>query len=144
MTLKCADAAAATSHVMQRKLLARLALFFFVAIIGCIVVDWCITPRQRVTRQMHDQIRAGMSLQEVEAILGFPPGYYAAGPIWLEWGSSWLRFDDAPQPPSERFWITPSGAILVALNAEGLVAGTSYHQVKSIGIADRIRLWLAE
>jgi hypothetical protein len=69
----------------RRKLLVALAGLAVVSAAGVLVL-W---PKpSRVTRENIDRIRDGMSLAEVEAILG-PRGDYTTGPTQLSMSTDW-------------------------------------------------------
>jgi hypothetical protein len=58
---------------------------------------WLLWPRTMITQENADKIQPGMTLAEVEAILGGPARQDATGPIATE------GFDDAPIPEGNSF-----------------------------------------
>ena len=64
---------------MKKRLLLALSLLACLAV-GFAGVLWLTAPRQRITPESFAKINQGMTLQEVEYILGGPPGDY--GPGW--------------------------------------------------------------
>ena len=91
---------------------------------ACGVTLWLNVPRPGVTRSNYERIREGMTLADVGAILGGPPGNYqegrgtfllfsANGP---EGSSPWLRDDVA-----HLIWWGPDVTILLAVSPDGRV-----------------------
>jgi hypothetical protein len=69
----------------------------------------------RITQANCDKIKAGMSMREVEAILG-PPGDYTAWPQLNEGGTS----------PGYCFWWGERGVIVVRPGREDLIESASF------------------
>src|SRR5262245_22093203 len=59
----------------RKAILAMLGLLVGVPI-GFVVILYLTAPRHRITWDSHEKIQKGMTLDEVEAILGVPPGDY--------------------------------------------------------------------
>ena len=61
----------------------RLILLGLVAVLGTgtFVSVLAMMPRPRFSREDFNRIKEGMTLDEVEAVLGLPPGDYASGPL---------------------------------------------------------------
>src|SRR5262245_20090108 len=67
---------------MRNRLAILLGLVVVILGAGYLTL-WLTTPKQHVTREAFDRIQNGMTLAEVEAIIGLPQGNYATGPTWV-------------------------------------------------------------
>src|SRR5687768_3067975 len=82
---------------------------------------WLTTPRVLFTPEQVEQITAGMTLEEVEAILGAPPGDYTTRPLSPEAavirqlcrpggrGQLIWRSDGLPSSPAAAEWVADDG-----------------------------------
>jgi hypothetical protein len=130
----------------------RLFWLAYAACLG-VAVLWGVrlfTPRHRINRENIDKIQVGMSLEDVESLLGAPPGdytrgnfllltqdhprniYWAASPLDLTWGDA--------------RWIGDDAAVAVWLDPQKGVTKTQFAEVICLdaeqGILDKIRSWL--
>jgi hypothetical protein len=88
----------------MRKLLVVLAGLVVVAAAGAIVL-WPRQEPSRVTYENFKRIKNGMTHQEVEALLGGPPGDYTSSPVAeMVSGAQWRN--STP-------WVGDDGAIYV-------------------------------
>lgn len=139
----------------------RLGIFLLVAFAGALSLVWYAGPTHRITREMQQQIQEGMTLAEVEAILGCPPGCYFAGRAAVRIGAEnsdfereiWL-FCENEREVEQRVvhnldadyqytWVTCTGAVAVDCNAERRVIYSSFCEVEPTGLFERFRLWLS-
>jgi hypothetical protein len=67
---------------MRKRLLLSLGLLGLVLLGGYLLL-WLTAPRHRVSQLGWQQIEAGMTQEEVERVLGGPPGDYASQPYDL-------------------------------------------------------------
>jgi hypothetical protein len=91
---------------------------------------WRALPKHRITWESYDQIRFHMTAEEVQRILGVPPGEYPAGaeqiryaqgehdPNAFSWEEAAYHFRSTP---GWREWVGPEEAVGVVLNDQGLV-----------------------
>src|SRR4030095_4340791 len=68
---------------MKRKRLLRLAMLALLGIVGFSLYLWYTSANRRINRAAFDRIREGMSLAEVEEVIGCPPGNYAVSGTWV-------------------------------------------------------------
>jgi hypothetical protein len=61
----------------RTRVLVLILLTAAVGLLACAGWWWLTTPRHRIGLNSCSQIRQGMTQEEVEAILGVPPGNYA-------------------------------------------------------------------
>jgi hypothetical protein len=105
----------------RRTLLVVLAALAVVVAVGTVLL-W---PRaERVTLENHTSIRSGMTLPEVEAILGGPPGDYRTSPTQFEFGDPSFRCRRSHlrgTGVSEEHWECDTLALLVRFSDEGTV-----------------------
>jgi hypothetical protein len=101
---------------MKKRLLLLATAF---VLLGATYTTWrSLRPAHRITPTIHQQIRAGMSQQEVEAILGVPPGDYSG-----ESNRTTIWMDTSSFPPGWRCetWRSPSTAVAVWFDGDGRV-----------------------
>ena len=121
----------------------RLFLLAFAACLG-VAVFWgvrLLPPRHRINPESFEKIQVGMTLEEVEAILGVPPGDYATKQhVYDLWGGDGvvlgLRHRIA--------WAGDEGAIHVILSPEGRVSHKLWLDLCFIGevtFLDKLRGW---
>jgi hypothetical protein len=117
-----------------------------VLVASYLALRWA-APRHHINKEGFDAIRVGMSEQEVEAILGGPPGDYSATgavPCPAAYASSGTLLDRGVE--DLRSWVGDDAAINVAFDAGGLVVWKD--QVPILmhtreALLDRVRSWLA-
>jgi hypothetical protein len=115
---------------------------------------WLLWPRTAITRENFDRIEVGMTLAEVEAILGGPPREEATGPFVPRDGdpdSVWITHEfmviigpGAPAFPADRGWAAHSLLVWVTFDAEGRVSAKNCLPVRRATepLLDRLRRWL--
>jgi hypothetical protein len=132
----------------------RLALFPFVAafLVGLAFVAWLLWPRPTaINRENAAQIQVGMTLAEVEAVLGGPPRDDGIGVLAFERpdGSeaTMTRAElrgELNQLPDVKQWLSDEILVEVTLDDAGRVASTTVDPVRlaHLGPIDRLRRWL--
>jgi SmpA / OmlA family len=95
---------------------------------------YLILPKVQATRDNYEKIRRGMNEQEVEAILGGPPGDYTTGPWRVELREAWDKGH------TRRLWISDSGRIAVFFDQQGLARSAAFVElhVDELPIIERI------
>jgi hypothetical protein len=134
----------------RRLLLLGLTTLTVLALCACL-----LRPRTAITRENAERIRAGMTIAEVEALLGGPPRDDSTGPVVAEVDPEHgileekrLTFYTArwtPERPNVIVqWQSDEVNISVAFTAEGRVDGSGYlrlHRVQESPL-DRLSRWL--
>ena len=115
---------------MKKRLLLKLGL---VALLGAglfVAWLWWTVPRTGICRYTANQVKEGMTLNDVEAIIGLPPGDYCTKP--------WRLMNYY----ARKFWCSDDGLILVTLDEDGLVTSTEFISDKQDALLDRVRRFL--
>lgn len=122
---------------MRKRLFIGLGLV--VVVLGaCYLTLWLTTPRQRVRREAFEHIRVGMTLAEIEAIVGLPPGDYTTRPSVIQCAAdqedvagAYFEYGSRDDPKRRwREWIGDQGLIVVRLNAESKVSDSGFCDVR--------------
>jgi hypothetical protein len=141
----------------------RLLLFGLPAgLVAAMLAVWLLWPRTAITRENAERIAVGMTLAEVEQILGGPARDEATGPVTADGpGTLWLMAPrkqyllvdygarvtvpgaKAPAPAAPR-WVSDQVMITVSLDADGRVESCNTIPVRRTeeGPLDRLRRWL--
>jgi hypothetical protein len=111
----------------RRRLLLGAGALALLGLAGVAVVRLA-GPSPRINRESYDQIRPGMTRQQVEHIIGAAPGDYRRA------GGRAVYFErpELPDPQAttvgleEEVWIGEEAAILVGFDARGLAADKQF------------------
>ena len=119
----------------RTKLTLLLCGVLSTAVLAAAVVR--LNTRGNITRANYDKIRTGVTLAEVEAILGapsddLPPLSYQD--IQADESALWTY----PPPHELRYWKNETHMITVIVDSQGRVAGKSYSRNPDIGAVRRI------
>jgi hypothetical protein len=103
---------------------------FWLAYAACLglAVFWgvrLLTHRHRINRESFEKLQVGMSVAEVEAILGVPAGDYATG-LYVEVG---LRKSFSIHDTLASRWVGDDGVIRVWLNEGGKVLSCRWDNI---------------
>ncbi len=136
---------------------SRPRLLLSVAVAGAAVAivlaggAWLLWPRTAITRENAAKLKAGMTLAEVEAILGGPGQYELAGraaeaePAARAWDAV-LILGFPPGATAAKRWDGEGLAVRVFLDEGGRVAGTQCLTIAVYPLhetpLDRLRRWL--
>src|SRR5689334_22391745 len=99
---------------------------------------WLTTPNQRITMHTFERIQEGMTLADVEAIIGVPSGDYTTRLSFIRFGPPGgdvraAIFEDMSRwrvrAGSWYAWIGDQGMIAVRVNGESKVAERGYYDV---------------
>ena len=109
---------------MRKRRLVYLAILLSIALGGYFV----LYSDDRITQEHYARIKPGMTVQEVDQILGGPEGVYVS--LWNSHGSY-----PAPPPPKadgvkEQEWIGAAGAIWVYFDGNRCVVESHFVEVK--------------
>src|SRR5262249_14959883 len=108
-------------------LLVAIAAFALLGAIGALWLFRSMNAKPAFTEELSAKIKPGMTEQEVEAIVGCPPGDYTTRP-----------YDDPPtlrgafflsKSVIHRVWISDSGRIAVFFNKQGVVIDVEFWRV---------------
>jgi hypothetical protein len=110
---------------------------------------WLTTPKHRISKQRIEQIEPGMTLAEVEAIFGVPPGDYSSNAGTAEtplgWETVWLCDPTMlTEPEGERkVWIGEGIAVDVFFNPRVVQKPVvMYIRGSQESVLARLRRWL--
>ncbi len=128
-------------------------LFPFLAtvLVGLAIMAWLLWPRPTaINRENAAKIQEGMTLAEVEAILGGPPRDDGVGLLAFQRADGTegtmprSEFNDSLNLPDEKHWLSDEVLIGITLDQAGRVAGVTVEpvQLASEGPLDRLRRWL--
>jgi hypothetical protein len=127
----------------KRLLLILDGVVLAVAVIAVVVLLlWPENPRlargRLISWEHYEQIKKGMSQDEVEAILGGPPGDFSTNLRFF------IRLDGFDAKPSWERWTGDEACIEVHFGEDGKVEGKSFQQGMGPGQFQlvRLRYWL--
>jgi hypothetical protein len=88
------------------------------------------TSGHRINKATFHQIGSGMTLAEVEALLGAPPGNYAPPELSevIEAINAWADAD-SPEPRVETWW-SEDGGVIVTFHPDGTGEGAQFIDVR--------------
>jgi hypothetical protein len=118
----------------------RLLLFVVPAAVLVLGLAWLRWPRTAITRENASKIAEGMTLAEVEAILGGPVRDDSTGPLASDLSEALEAYDR----PGRLKWQSDCAVICLNLDAAGNVGKVSVVPVRRAeeGPLDRLRRWL--
>lgn len=121
---------------MSRRLFIGLVSFAFFGFLA--LGAWSvIRPRHCINRDGFERIRVGMTEEEVESVLGRPPGDYSTRVHWT-FGETHGVIRDWCQWTEEKRWKSDEGEIAVYFDA-GCVVHTEYNFLRDKSYLDRFR-----
>lgn len=91
---------------MKRRTLVRLGLLVLLAIIAIAGVSlylWITSSSRRINRAAFERIKEGMTVAEVEAVFGCPPGIYCSDGASMIFGPGFI--DDEGRSKEDRLQI---------------------------------------
>src|SRR5262249_32430069 len=126
---------------MTRRRLVWVGVVMCAALAVCLTAWMSFVRPGKVRLANHRGIRAGMTLAEVERVLGGPPGDYSSDPQPTD---SYLATTRAGWGVRWETWVSDEGVVTVHLNDEGRVTdwGHAGAGLTSPGFFDRLRAWL--
>jgi hypothetical protein len=119
---------------MARILTWRKCLLLMVPILALLLTAFVLRPKHRVTRQNFEVIRAGMTLDKVETVLG-PPGDYRTAEVDLDLSKDDGEFFNVMNAPEvllgerrfrHEWWRGNEGNIWVCFDEEDRVVAKSF------------------
>jgi hypothetical protein len=127
---------------MKTRLLLRLGVLACLGLGGLVALLWWSAPRHRITEASAEQIKNGMTEDEVLAILRVPAGIYvtdnhesAREDVQAIEEKLWRN------GISVKGWLSDSALIIVQFNEHGRVEGSTHMRLSS-DIFQRLRRWL--
>jgi hypothetical protein len=82
---------------------------------------WLGKPRPDINRASFERIKKGMTLPEVEAIIGAPAGDYTTGPT--------SSYEDGWYGPGDKEWIGDDGVISIWFDTQDGIKDMSFEPV---------------
>jgi hypothetical protein len=130
----------------------RFLCFALAAVLaGLPIMGWLLwSPQTAINREHAALIQVGMTLAEVEAILGGPPRDDGVGlivyqrPDGTEGSASPSELSDSLDLPDEKHWLSDEIHVEITLDDAGRVADVTVEAVQRAreGPIDRLRRWL--
>jgi hypothetical protein len=129
---------------MRKRLLILAAL-----VLAALGAAWAVQFHQRserlargrlIDREHCDRIKKGMTQAEVEAVLGAPPGDYAARPGFVVG----VEREGDNQGPRSETWRADGAQLRVVFDGQGKVQGKVYilaTVTREPSLAERVRDW---
>jgi hypothetical protein len=150
---------------MSKRMRRLVGIAALVPVATIAVGVWLSWPRTAITRENAEKVQVGMTLGEVEAILGGPPREEPTGPLRADGPAEQARgetaralasgndaeaaaefFRDMPYQSgayNRRVWVSDRVIIAVHLDGTtGRVVSCDSLPVRGIGPLDRLRRWL--
>jgi len=129
---------------MKKRLLLVFAGFACVLIAGYFLHAWL--TKTHINRETFERIENGMTLAEVEQIIGVPPGNYETrqrnGPRHPR--SAYVLFEgnNIYSIAPEVTWSSNDGEIIVTVSKDGRVMHKHFNDVELESVSDTLRRWL--
>jgi hypothetical protein len=108
-----------------------------IAIIGPAI--WIAIPHPGINHQNFRKIQVGMTVDEVTALMGRPPGNYARPTSFILAGQGESMGDTAP---GSQAWMSDSGCIIVGLDENDCVTGAGFSCVRDDSLLGRLHKFL--
>lgn len=134
---------------MKRSHLIVVTASLSVVLLG--VGAWTVLPRgSAICRENYDRLTAGMSLREVEDILGGPARDASTGPISALWSHGATVFESSVSTSTiesgsySRIWYSDSAAIVIEFSPEWTLSDTTFTPVYRDydGLWGTVRRWM--
>src|SRR5688500_6429655 len=78
-----------------------------------------LSPGSRITRENYERIQVAMTRQEVENLLGGPPGDYGSGNVVAEWGTFSPEGLLGQSNPNVKVWLGSDFFISLLFSEDG-------------------------
>ena len=119
---------------MKKRWLPKLGLLACLGLLGLVVVLWWTAPNHRIDRRSADQIKTGMTFEEVVRIIGEAPGDYTTAALSqegaelrflmkLNFGVNHIRLT---KEPTFRYWYCDSGGIEIGFDDDEKVTSKRF------------------
>jgi hypothetical protein len=110
---------------MRKRILVEWASCIFLVVGVLAVLFWLTKPNQiRISKEAYEKLQLGMTRQEVEKILGGPPGDYGPGKgEILDNGGFTVTSHSIRTNPNAKNWLAGSYAIIVCFDDHDRVQG---------------------
>jgi len=124
---------------MRKRLSLLTGIMVGIAVAAFGVARW-LAPAHRITPVAYKEIRPGMTLSEVEAVLSVPPGDYPPGRVRND--SPWIEPIAGPPAGTPEVWRTETTVIAVFFDRGGHVSSRFSSSVLVPSWLDRVRHFL--
>jgi hypothetical protein len=132
----------------RRRLLLGVGLLALMGLAVGLAV-WTATPRHHINHVSYETIKAGMTAEQVEAILGAPAGDYLMGRAYyvaISGPDGGKRFPLIKRPPipGRSTWYADAAVIEIDFGPDHRVVAKriSYPEVEQLTPLDHLRAWL--
>jgi hypothetical protein len=127
---------------MKRQYLLSFGAIALLAIAATLA--WFYWPQTQLKLDSFDKVREGMTLSEIEALVGGPPGIYCSGGVTGTYCQGVpVKGVELAKEGMSREWVAESRSLFVAFDenntATYVVTGTPVRQRRFL---DRVRGWL--
>jgi hypothetical protein len=137
---------------MRGRQLLLLGVAAALLLAACLAL-WLAARPARVSRARFEAVRAGMTVEEVEAALGGPPGDYRTGEVKLDLSGGQPEFDNAMLAPEvllgerhfrHEWWQGDEGNAWVCFDEDRRVVTKEFTPGERVASTplDRLRRWL--
>jgi hypothetical protein len=107
--------------------------------VSAFVVVWLVLPRDRISESNCEQIREGMTLPEVEAVLGGPAGAYTSD--GKDWSMGMLKGGLRQIGHTVQAWVGDDGGIRIHFDRAERVAAAQWCP-RRVTFFARVRAWV--
>jgi len=123
---------------MRKRLLVVTGLLAILGVSAFVVV-WLVLPRDRISESNCQLIREGMSLLEVEAVLGGPAGAYTSD--GKDWSMGMLSNGMRQTGHTVQVWVGDDGGIRIEFDEDERVAVPQWCP-RRVSFIARVRAWM--
>jgi hypothetical protein len=125
---------------MKKRLLLRLGLATLLGLAGFVAYLWWTLPTSGINRASEWRIRKGMTKQQVEVIVGMPPGDYRPASDELRWLRRRTPIGMGGPGHWTSLWYSDEGILTVDFEGERSTKAT-YHPATETSF-DKLLVWL--
>jgi hypothetical protein len=108
-----------------------------IAIIGPVI--WIAIPKPGINRQNFRKIQVGMSLEDVTALMGRPPGNYAGPTSFILATAQGETIGEIGKTgPRQEAWMSDGGFVIIGLDGNDRVSGAGFSPVQDNSFIGRL------
>jgi outer membrane protein assembly factor BamE (lipoprotein component of BamABCDE complex) len=109
------------------------------ALLACDLAIWATLPRPGITKGNYGRLKEGMTRQEVQDILGCPPGDYNGTVRDREYAYAFLSHAITLSSPKQEFWIGERVAVMAEFDQQGKLFQKGLYEFPGRGILTHLR-----